>query len=378
MNDRKYQICTNCVMDTTDPEIKFDENGRCDFCGNYYNSILPSWHPDEVGARELDGVVAEIKRNGKGKQYDCMIGLSGGVDSSYLTYVAKEKLGLRPLAVSVDTGWNLNIANDNVERLIAALKLDLHKVVVDWEEMKDLQVAFLKSQVPYQDFPQDHAIYAALYNYAVANGIKYVLTGANYSTECVRPPYEWVYVNDIRFMKDVHNKYGKRPLKNFPMCGMFKYRLLYRYVKGMRVVKPLNMIPYEKDKAVAELEEKFGWQNYANKHYEDIFTRFYEGYWLPKKFGYDKRKCYFSSLILTGQMTRQEALDALAQQPYDEITAMQDLEYIVGKLGMDKVEFMRLMNGEKRTFRDYRNNERLLKSAIKLAMLVGIEKSNFR
>ena len=378
MTSEKNQVCTNCVMDTTDPEIKFDENGKCDFCDNYYNSILPNWHPNHIGEKKLNAIAEKIKKDGRGKKYDCIIGLSGGVDSSYLAYIAKEKLGLRPLMLSVDTGWNLNIANENVENLIKALNLDLETIVVDWEEMKDLQVAFLRSQVPYQDTPQDHAIFAGLYNYAAKHGIKYVLTGGNYSTEGVKPPQEWTYLNDIKLIKDIHRKYGRKPLKNFPLAGMFKYRIYYRYFKGLRVIHPLNMVPYHKEEAIKILKEKFGWQAYANKHYENIYTRFYEGYWLPKKFGYDKRKCYFSSLILTEQMTREEAVNALAEQPYDEKIAMQDLDYISQKLEISKEEIIELMQGPNKTFRDYKNSEKLLKSAIRLAMMVGIEKRNFR
>jgi len=182
-----------------------------------------------------------------------------------------------------------------------------------------------------------------LYNYTAKRGIKYVLTGANYSTEGVKPPYEWTYLNDIRMIKDIHKQFGKRLLKTFPLCGMFKNRIFYRYFKGIRIIHPLNMVPYHKEKAIVILEKRFGWQQYANKHYENIFTRFYEGYWLPKKFGYDKRKCYFSSLILTGQMTREKALEKLAQQPYDEKTAAQDLDYIVEKFDLRKEEFLELM-----------------------------------
>ncbi|MEN6460586.1 MAG: N-acetyl sugar amidotransferase [Syntrophomonas sp.] len=378
MSNQRYQICTNCVMDTSDPEIRFDENGRCDFCDNYYNSILPSWHPDESGNKELQAIVDKIKKDGRNKPYDCIIGLSGGVDSSYLTYIAKEKLGLRPLVLLVDTGWNVNASNENVGKLIKRLGVDLYTVVVDWEEMKDLQLAFFKSQVPYQDTPQDHAIFAGLYNYAAENGFKYVLTGANYSTEGVKPPYEWTYLNDIRMIKDIHKKFGKRPLRTFPLCGMFKYRVYYRYFKGVKVFRLLNMVPYEKVQATSELEKRFGWQQYGNKHYDNIFTRFFEGYWLPKKFGYDKRRCYLSTLVLTGQMTRKEALDILEEPPYEEALAMQDMEFISNKLDITTEEFLEMMQGPNKTFRDYKNIEKLLKSAIRFAMRVGIEKRNFR
>lgn len=377
MKDTKYQVCTNCVMDTTDPEITFDENGRCDYCDNYYKKILPSWDP-EGGKEKLKELTEKIKKAGRGKKYDCIIGLSGGVDSSYLAYYAKEVLGLRPLMLTVDTGWNLNVANENVYKIIRKLGIDLETVVVDWEEMKDIQIAFLKAQVPYQDLTQDHAIFAGLYNYAAKHGMKYVLTGANFSMEGVKPPYEWVYINDLRLVKSIHKKFGKIKLKTFPMAGMLRYRLYYRYIKGMKIVHPLNLIPYKKEEVLKELEEKFGWVQYENKHYENIFTRFYEGYWLPKKFGYDKRKCYYSILILNGQMTREKAFELLNNSPYDENQAMQDMEYIAEKFDMTKEEFLELMQGENKTYRDYKNSAFILKSAIRFAMFVGMEKRNFR
>jgi N-acetyl sugar amidotransferase len=376
--DREYQICKNCIMDTSDPEITFNEEGICDFCQNHEKNIKPNWDPENLDTEKLDKLVSKIKKSGKNKEYDCIIGLSGGVDSSYLTYYAKEKLGLRPLVLSVDTGWNLNVANENVLKIIKKMDLDLETVIVNWEEMKDLQLAFLKSQVPYQDTPQDHAIFAGLYNYAAKNGIKYVLTGANFSTEGVKPPQEWTYLNDIKFIKDIHKKFGKDKLDTFPLCGMFKYKLFYRYFKGMRVIHLLNMIDYKKDNAIKELKEKFNWTEYENKHYENIFTRFYEGYWLPRKFGYDKRRIYLSNLIITNQMSRIEALKEIKQQPYDEKIAKQDMEYICDKLDLDISDFMELMNGANRTYRDYRNSSRLIKFAIRIAMLLGVEKRNFR
>lgn len=378
MKHQEYKACTNCVMDTTDSKIQFDEKGYCDHCNNFYSNILPNWHPDEIGARELKKIVEKIKRDGRNKKYDCLIGLSGGVDSSYLVYLAKEKLGLRPLVYLVDTGWNLDVANENVERLIKGLNLDIHTEVVDWDEMKDLQLAYFKSQVPYQDTPQDHAIFAALYNYAANNGFKYVLTGANYSSECVREPIEWAHVNDLTQIKDIHHRFGTRPLDKFPLCGMFKYRLYYRYIKGMQIIQPLNLIPYVKEDAINELHERFGWQRYGNKHFENIFTRFYEGYWLPKKFGYDKRRAHFSSLIVTGQLTREEALEIIKNPPYPIEEAMQDMEVVAKKLGITRAEFEELMKGENKTYRDYKSEMFWIELAINLAKLVGMEKRNFR
>lgn len=365
-------------MDTTDPEIKFDENGRCDFCDNFYNTILPNWHPNDDGARELEKIANKIKEDSKGKKYDCIIGLSGGTDSSYLTYIAKERMGLNPLIFTVDTGWNLNVAIENIEKVIKALKLDMYTEVINWSEMRDLQLAFLYSQVPYQDTPQDHVIFASLYNYASKHGIKYVLTGGNFSTECVKPPYEWTYINDLTMIKDIHSKFGKTPLKSFPLCGMLKNRIYYRYIKGMKVIKPLDYIHYDKDEAVNFLKDKFGWEQYKNKHYENVFTRFYEGYYLPKKFGYDKRKCYLSSLILTKQMTREEALEELNKPPYDEKQAMEDMEYIAKKLEISTEELIKIIEGENRTYRDYKNSFNLLKLGINTAKILGIEKRNFR
>jgi len=378
MKKREYQVCTNCVMDTTDSKIQFDSRGYCDHCNNFYNNILPNWHPDEKGAHELEMIVEKIKQDGENKQHDCLIGLSGGVDSSYIAYLAKEKLGLRPLIFCVDTGWNLDVANKNIKRIVDNLQLDMYTEVVDWEEMKDLQLAYFKSQVPYQDTPQDHAIFAALYNYAANNGFKYVLTGANYSTECVREPNEWVHVNDIRQIKDIHRTFGERPLIKFPLCGMFKYRLYYRYIKGMKIIQPLNLISYKKEDAIKELHDRFGWERYKNKHFECIFTRFYEGYWLPKKFGFDKRRAHFSSLILTGQLEREEALEILKHPPYPVEEAMQDMEFIATKLGITKAEFEEMMKGENKTYRDYKSEMFWIELAINLAKLVGIEKRNFR
>ena len=376
--NHSYQICTNCVMDTSDPEIRFGADGQCDFCENFYHSILPSWVTDERGERILQNLAEKIRREGAKKPYDCLLGLSGGVDSSYLAYIAKAKLGLRPLVLMVDTGWNVNASNENVRKLVNGLNLDLHTIIVDWPEMRDLQLAFLKSQVPYQDTPQDHAIFAGLYNYAAKNGFNYVLTGGNYSTEGVKPPYEWTYLNDLTMIKDIHKKHGTLPLKTFPLCGMFKYRLYYRYFKGMKVLRPLNLIPYHKEQAIALLEEKFEWQQYGNKHYDNIFTRFYEGYWMPKKFGYDKRRAYYSSLILSGQMSRQEAIELLQSPPYEESLALQDMEFVASKLNVASQMIFDLMRGENKTFRDYKNNEKLLKLAIRLAVFVGMEKRNFR
>lgn len=375
---RPYQRCTNCVMDTTDSAITFNENGVCDFCTDFYENIQPAWQAKLKDSDLLRRTAEQIKANSKGKQYDCIIGMSGGVDSSYLCYVAKELMGLNPLIYCVDTGWNLNVAVENIERIVKALDLDMYTEVVDWNEMKDLQLAFFKSQVPYQDLPQDHAIFAGLYNYAVKHGIKYVLTGANSATECIRPPIEWVYQNDLKMIRDIHRRFGTRPLKTFPMCHMLKYRLYYPIVKGMKRVAPLDMVEYDKEQVKVFLQERFGWEPYENKHYENVFTRFYEGYYLPHKFGYDKRKCYLSNEILAGSISREEALAELEQDPYDPQQMEEDKAYIAKKLGISVEEFRQIIDGENKTFHDYRNSWGLIQLGTVVLRKLGIEKKKFR
>lgn len=372
---RAYCICVNCIMDTSDSNITFDDRGWCDYCNNYHRSILPNWHPDERGEKEMQAVAATIRAEGKDRDHDCIIGVSGGVDSSYVAYLAKEKLGLRPLIFHVDAGWNSQQSVNNIEKMVDGLGLDLHTEVVNWEEMKDLQRAFFKAQVPHLDTPQDHAFFAALYNFAAEHSFKYVITGANYSTECVREPLEWHYhASDLRQLRDIHRQFGERPLTSFPMADIFKFKIYYRFVKGMQVVKPLNNFPYLKDQAMQELADKFGWQKYAHKHYESRFTRFYEGYWLPAKFGYDKRRAHFSSLILTKQLLRDEALEKIAQPAYDEESMRLDFEYVATKLDMTVPEMQQLLKGPNKTYRDYSNSMAFIDLGTQVLRGLGLQK----
>jgi N-acetyl sugar amidotransferase len=375
---REYKICRQCVMDTSDSRITFDRSGLCEYCNNYVNKILPIWHPDNESRAELERTVEKIKKSGVGKTHDCLIGISGGVDSSYVTHLAAE-LGLRPLLFHVDAGWNSQEAVNNIERLVDCLDLDLYTDVVNWEEMKDLQLAFFRAGVPHVDTPQDHAFFAGLYNYAAKNGFKYILTGANYSTECVREPLEWHYhASDLRQLHDIHKQFGTIPLKSFPTADILKFKIYYRFVKGIRVVKPLNDIPFNKEQAVGELTEKYGWQAYAHKHYESRFTRFYEGYWLPAKFGFDKRRAHFSSLILTEQMTRQEAVEKLSQPPFDKDSIANDYEYVASKLNITVDELKLLETGANKSFNDYKNIMPVMNFGAKILRAIGAQRSVMR
>jgi len=379
MNQRPYQICTNCVMDTTDSRISFDNNGVCDHCRAYHEKILPNWHTDEKGQQALQKIVDKIKKDGKGKDFSCIAGVSGGVDSSYMLYIAKEQFGLRPLVFHVDAGWNSQVASNNIEKLVDNLRLDLYTKVIDWEEMKDLQLSYFKSGVPHIDTPQDHAFFATMYNFAAKYNVKYILTGANFSTECIRNPIEWMYYqSDSTQLKDIHRKFGQRPLISYPLTNILWHKVYLRYIKGVTVIKPLDYVPYIKKEAMQFLIDRFGWQEYPQKHLESRFTKFYEGYWLPKKFGYDTRKVQYSSLILTSQMTREEALEKLTQPLYDENTLVQDFEYIANKLGISVNELQSYMDAPNKTYKDYKSQQNIYLLGAKVMRFLGLERGGKR
>lgn len=377
---RPYQICTNCIMDTSDPKISFDADGVCDYCTNFQTMIAPNWHTDERGIRELAAIAEKIRQEGKGKDFDCIIGLSGGLDSSYATLVAVEKMGLRPLLFHVDAGWNTDQAVGNIEKLVDGLGLELFTEVINWREMQDLQKAFLRSQIADQDFPQDAAFFSALYKFARQHRIKYVLTGANFSTECCREPEEWgAYPGiDTVLVRDIHKRFGERELKTFPLVDIITYKILYQRFLGMKIIKPLNLVSYVKKDAETELARRFGWQPFQHKHHESRFTRFYEDYWMPRKFGYEKRRAHFSSLILTGQLTREAALDRISRPELDEHFLEQEFEYIAGKLDMSVGELRTLFEGENKTYHDYRNKRWAIGVGATVMRALGLENRLFR
>lgn len=367
-------------MDSTDETIVFDDNGRCDYCANYYDNILPNWHPNEEGEKEIQKVIDKIKEEGKGKDHDCIIGISGGLDSSYLVHVAVKKWGLRPLLYHVDAGWNSDVSTNNITSLVDGLNLDLYTDVINWEEMKDLQRSFIKSQVPDIDTPQDLVFFSSLYNYCAKNGVKYILTGGNFSTECVREPLHWgaYYQTDMKYVRDIHNQFGEIPLKTFPTCDIFKYKIQYRLLNGVRVVKPLDYINFRKTEAEDTLENQYGWQRYKHKHHESRFTRWYEAFWLPRKFGFDKRKNHLSSLVLTGQMTREAALERVSTPELPEDELKKEFEYVAKKLGFSTDELQGYFDGPNKSFKDFKNNLKLIQLGTKFMQLIGLEKRAFK
>jgi N-acetyl sugar amidotransferase len=376
---RELKICTNCVMDTTDSSIFFDESGICDHCNTFYNKIQPFWHTDDRGKKKLEILVDKIKKEGKGKDFDCMMGMSGGIDSSYLLYKMVTDYGLRPLVFHVDAGWNSQIAVNNIERLVDGLGLDLYTEVINWEEMKDLQLAFFKSGVPHIDVPQDHAFFATMYKFASKFKVKTILTGGNYSTECVRNPLEWMYYqSDSIQLLDIYKKHGTGELNDYKVTNILWHKVWLPYFRGIKLYRPLDYIAYNKEEAMRELVDKFGYQKYPQKHFESRFTRFYEGFWLPQRFGYDTRKVQYSSLILTGQMTRDEAMEKLKEAVYTKDQINDDFEFISNKLGITTDELWSYFNAPKKTFKDYKSQEDIYSFGASVLNFLGIEKGGKR
>ncbi len=377
---RPYQICNKTIMDTSDPDIVFDECGISDYYHNFQNNIIPNWHTDERGYKQLMEIAEKIKKEGREKDFDCIIGLSGGLDSSFTAYVAKEIMGIRPLLFHVDAGWNTDKAVGNIEKLCKGLGLELFTEVINWEEMKDLQRAYFKSQVPGQDAPQDIAFFSGMYKFARKHKIKYVLTGANYSTECCKEPPAWgAYPGiDKLLVKDIYKKFGNNKLRTFPILDILEYKVLYQVIFGMKVIKPLNLVPYIKKDAEELLFSKFGWEKFQHKHHESRFTRFYEDFWLPQKFGFEKRRAHFSSLILTGQMTREEAIQRISKPELDEKTLKNEFDYVAHKLDFAVDELQKIFEGPNKTFRDYKNKRWLVNLGGWFLMRFGNEKRLMR
>ena len=353
MNERAYQICTYCVMDTSDPEISFDNAGQCNHCRDFQKLLGTVWFPNEEGVTRLEELIQRVKSEGKGKEYDCVLGLSGGIDSSYLALKAFE-WGLRPLVVHVDGGWNSELAVQNIERIVKHCGYELHTHVVNWEDMRELQLSYLRAAVANQDVPQDHSFFAGLYKFATENKVRFVLNGGNAATEGIFPSAWHGPAMDAKNLKAIHKKFGTQPINDYPMISFRQYYFWFPIVKRMTPLRPLNLMPYSKDKAVLELEQ-IGWRSYPRKHGESLFTKFFQNHYLPVKFGYDKRRPHLSSLIASDSISRREALEILDQPLYDEIELVRDRQYLCRKLRIDENNFDDFLTREIHHYSDFDN-----------------------
>jgi len=363
-------------MDTSDSNISFDEDGVCDHCNDFKNNIEPEWDTGDNGKTQLEKLVRKIKKSGQKHDFDCLLGLSGGVDSSYMLHLAVNEFGLRPLVFHVDGGWNSELAVHNINVMIEKLDLDLFTEVINWEEMKDFQLAYFKSGVPHIDLPQDHAFIATLYKFAEKNKIKYILNGGNISTECVRNPMEWLYYGtDMAQIRDIRNRFSTNKMKSYPFSSIFKHKIYLRYIKGVKVIKLLNCRPYIKSEALKLLEEEYGWKPYPQKHFESRFTKFFEGFWLPERFGFDTRRVQYSSLILTGQMSRSEALKRLDKPAYNPDEIDEEFNFIATKLEITPDMLRGYFEMQKKFYWDYNNWAGVFNFGAKVLKALGVESS---
>lgn len=358
------KVCNKCVMDETASEIVFFDDG-CNFCKYYDEVLVHELFSERGGEEKLNRLIEEIKRKGKNSKYDCIIGLSGGVDSSYVAYVIKKKFGLRPFAVHLDNGWNTELAVANVEQIVKLLDIDLDTYVLDWKEFRDIQASFIKSSISNIEIPTDHAIWALLVKTAGKMNIPYIIAGNNVATESIMP-VSWLYGSkDSKLIKSIHKQFGKVKMKTYPSLSTFDY-VYYLLLRGIRWVPILNYIPYNKANAKQILMDELGWRDYGGKHYESIFTRFFHAYFLPAKFGYDLRKSYLSALVCSGQITRDEALEELAKPPASREIIEGDRDYVMKKLGFTGTDFEKVMSEAPKTFSDYPNNDGMWKRYDKL------------
>lgn len=369
----KYQICNQCVMDESDPFIKFDPEGICDHCNDFLTNVKPSWNVIINGNRNLSLLLKNIKKENK-NEFNCILGISGGVDSSYMLHLAVKEFGLRPLVFHVDGGWNSELAVHNINVMIDKLKLDLYTEVINWEEMRDFQLAFFKSGVPHIDIPQDHAFIATLYNFADKYNIKYILNGGNLSTECVQYPMKYYYYGtDMIHINDIRAKFCSNEMKTYPFSSIYRHKIYLKYIKGVNIIKPLNYITYKKSDAISLLQNEYGWKPYPQKHFESRFTKFFESYWLPERFGFDPRRVQLSSLILTDQMTRAEALKILEKPAYNPETIKDEFNYIATKLGISSDELNHYFTMPKKYYWDYKNQQNVFRLGAKALRFIGAE-----
>jgi len=356
-------------MDTSDPAITFDENGNCNHCDHFFKEHKNSIYQGEKSDRQLEIIVNKIKKAKGKKKYDCLVGISGGVDSSYVAYKVVQ-LGLNPLAVHVDNGWDSEESVNNIKNVCNKLNIDYQSYVLNWEEFKDIQLSILKSSIVEVEIPTDVAVTGAIHKVASENNIKFIICGSNLATEGILPDLWFYDPKDLRLLKSIQKRFGKNSLKSFPDFD-YKKEIYYKFISGIRQIYLLNYLPYNKEDAIKTLENEVSWKNYGGKHHESVYTRFVQSYLQPVKFDLDYRRATFSSQICTGEITREYALEELKKKPYDPEKIEAEKEYIAKKLGITFKEFEEIMQSPPKSYKDYPNNEK------KLKFLYGVYKKYF-
>ena len=377
MSERPYQVCTCCVMDTSDEDITFDENGVCMRCKEYQERILPEWNYGKGHEAELHTLLDAIKKSGEGKPYDCILGLSGGLDSSYMLHLAVTEWGLRPFVFHIDCGWNLPVAEGNIKRLTDKLGVELHVEKMDWNELREMQLAWFRTGLEALDAPQDHAFIALIDRFSRELGVKYILNGYNIATEIIADPASWNKgagpTGDSTFMKDVIHKHCSIPIRHYTFTNGFKHKFYLPYVLGVKTVKPLNLVPFTRAEMIETLSREYGYEPYGQKHFEDLITKFLEGWWSPTRFGHDIRRAQLSSLVVTGQMTREEALKILEQPPLTEEESHELFVEVARRLEISEDELMAFHDMPECT-EHFKSQEFIYNLGIRLYELLGLEK----
>ena len=377
MSEREYQICSNCVMDTSDEDIVFDEHGVCMRCNEYKKRILPEWNYGKGHEEELKSLLADIKRKGRGKKYDCILGFSGGLDSSYMLHLAVKEWGLRPFVFHIDAGWNLPVAEENIRKITTKLGVELHIEKMDWNEMREMQLAWFRTGLEALDAPQDHAFIALIDKYSRQLGVKYILNGYNIENEIIADPASWAKgagpTGDSTYMKDVIRKHCSIPIRHYTFTNGFKHKFWIPYVLGVKTVKPLNLVPFTKQQMIDTLVEEYGYEPYGQKHFEDLLTKFLEGWWSPTRFGHDIRRAQLSSLVVTGQMSREDALKILETPPLSEDESNDLFRQVAEKLQISEEDLMKFHDMPE-SKKHYRSQAWFYNLGIRIYEKLGIEK----
>lgn len=376
-SNRPYQICKCCVMDTTDEDITFDSNGVCMRCNEYKERIEPEWNHGKGHEKELQELIEAIKKSGEDKEYNCILGLSGGLDSTYMLHLAVKEWGLRPFVFHIDAGWNLPVAEKNIKRVTDKLGVKLHIEHMNWAEMREMQLAWFRTGLEMLDAPQDHAFIALIDKYSQKLGVKYILNGYNVCTEVVADPASWEKgagpTGDGTYIRDVVKKYCRIPIKNYTYTSGLEHKFVIPYLKGVKTIKPLNLVEFTKKSMIKTLSEEYGYVPYGQKHFEDLITKFLEGWWQPTRFGHDIRRAQLSSLVVTGQMARDEALKILEQPSLSEEESKELFSEVAKRLEISEEELMKFHDMPECTEK-FKSQEKFYNLGIKVYEKLGLEK----